>query len=53
MGLGGRKVPPNKALGYLLIVVGVIIMALSMPLFVYAALVGALIAYVGYTLIVR
>lgn len=53
MGLGRRKVPPNKALGYLLIAVGVIIMALSMPLFVYAALVGALIAYVGYTLIGR
>lgn len=53
MGLGGRKVPPNRAIGFLLIAVGGIIMLISMPLFVYAAAIGGLIAFVGYTLIGR
>jgi hypothetical protein len=53
MGLGGGKTPPHKATGYVLIAIGAIVMLLSMPLFVYAAVIGGLIAYVGYTLIGR
>lgn len=50
LGLGGKKLPPNKAAGYGLITVGAIIMLLSMPLFFYIAILGGLIAYVGYSL---
>lgn len=50
MGLGGGNTPPHKAAGYGLITVGAIIMLISMPLFVYVAVLGGLIAYVGYTL---
>lgn len=53
MGLGGRKTPPHRAAGIVLIVVGVIILLMSMPLFVYASVIGGLIAFVGYTLIGR
>lgn len=50
MGLGPRRPPPQKSAGYGLMIVGGIIMAMSMPLFVYAAIIGALIAYVGYSM---
>lgn len=53
IGLGGRKQPPHRAAGYVLIIVGGLIVLISMPLFVYAAVIGGLIAYVGYTLIGR
>lgn len=53
MGLGGRKMPPNRSAGFVLIAVGVVILLMSMPLFVYASVIGGLIAYVGYTLIGR
>lgn len=53
MNLGGRRWPPNRAGGYVLVVVGGLILLMSMPLFVYAAVIGGLIAYVGYTLIGR
>ncbi|MFZ5824997.1 MAG: hypothetical protein ACOY94_11760 [Bacillota bacterium] len=45
--------PPHRAAGFVLIAVGAIIMLMSMPLFVYASVIGGLIAYVGYTLIGR
>lgn len=50
LGLGGRRTPPHRAAGYVLITVGAIVMLLSMPLFVYVAIVGGLIAYVGHSL---
>jgi len=53
MGLGGRKTPPHRAAGFVLIGIGGLILLMSMPLFVYAAIIGGLIAYVGYTLIGR
>lgn len=53
IGLGGRRPPPHRAAGFVLIAVGAIIMLLSMPLFFYASVIGGLIAYVGYTLIGR
>jgi hypothetical protein len=53
MGMNGGKTPPHKATGYALMAVGAMVMLLSMPLFVYAAVIGGLIAYVGYTLLGR
>jgi hypothetical protein len=50
LGRWGRKPPPHKAAAYGLIAVGAVIMLLSMPLFVYAAVIGGLVAYVGYTM---
>lgn len=50
MGMGGKRTPPNKAAGYGMIFVGAIIMLLAMPLFVWAAVIGALVAYVGHSL---
>lgn len=50
IGLGGGKTPPHRAAGYTLIAAGAIIMMIAMPLFVYAAIIGGLISYVGYTL---
>ena len=50
MGMRGWRPPPHRAAGYGLIIVGAIIMMMAMPLFVYIALLGGLIAYVGYTL---
>lgn len=54
--MGGRspwRIPPGRGSGFTLIVVGLIIMLLSMPFYVYAAIVGGLIAYFGYTLLGR
>lgn len=56
MGMGGRspwRIPPGRGSGFTLIVVGLIIMLLSMPFYVYAAVFGGLIAYFGYTLLGR
>lgn len=50
LGMRGWKFPPHKAFGYCLMVVGAIIMLIAMPFFIYVALVGILIVYVGYTL---
>jgi hypothetical protein len=46
---GGRKLPPNKVGAAGLIILGGVIMLLSMPLSVWAAVVGGLIAYAGYS----
>lgn len=53
IGLRGRRLPPQKAVGFVLIAVGAIVILLAMPAFVHAAILGGLIAYVGYTLIGR
>lgn len=53
IGIRGRKLPPNRAAGFVLIIVGGVIVLTAMPLFVYAAVIGFLIIYVGYTLIGR
>lgn len=50
LGMRGWKTPPHRAAGYGLITVGAVIMMMAMPFFVYIALLGGLIAYVGYTL---
>jgi hypothetical protein len=46
----GHSFPRHKATGYGLIIVGVVIMLLSVPLYVYMAVLGGLIAYAGYVL---
>jgi hypothetical protein len=50
LGLGGKGTPPHKSAGYGLIIIGAIIMLLAMPMFFWAAVIGALVAYVGHTL---
>lgn len=50
MGMNRRRLPPHKTAGYGLIALGALIMLLSMPLYIYAAIIGGLIAYVGHTL---
>lgn len=52
MRLGGWKwkIPRHKAAGYGLITIGAAIMLLSVPLYVYAAVIGGLIAYAGIVL---
>ncbi|HYF95685.1 MAG TPA: hypothetical protein VD969_26010 [Symbiobacteriaceae bacterium] len=50
LGGWGSKFPRHKAVGYGLIAIGAVIMLLSVPLYVYAALLGGLIAYAGYVL---
>lgn len=50
MGLGGKRTPPHKAAGYGLIFIGAVVMMLAMPLFVYVAVFGGLLAYLGHTL---
>lgn len=51
-GWGGKRLrfPRHKATGYGLITIGAVIMLLSVPFYVYAALLGGLIAYAGYVL---
>jgi len=53
MGLGRRRPPPRALAGFALILVGVSIILTALPGFVYAAVIGVLIAYLGYTLIGR
>ncbi len=53
MGLGRRKPPRRALVGFVLILAGVSIVLTALPGFVYAAVIGGLIAYVGYTLIGR
>ncbi len=50
LGFRGRRPPPHKPIGYGLMALGALIMLFSMPLFVYAAILGGLIVYIGYTL---
>ncbi|MDB4893817.1 MAG: hypothetical protein JWN15_79 [Firmicutes bacterium] len=50
MGMWGRKHPPHKAVGFGLIIIGGIIMLLAMPLFVWVAVIGVLLAWVGHSL---
>lgn len=49
-GIRGKRPPSHKAAGYGLITVGALIMLVSMPLYVYMAVLGGLIAYAGYTM---
>jgi drug/metabolite transporter (DMT)-like permease len=50
----GRRRPPRRTLvGFVLILAGVSIVLTALPGFVYAAVIGGLIAYIGYTLIGR
>jgi len=44
------KLPRHRATGYGLITIGAVIMLLSVPFYVYAAVLGGLIAYAGYVL---
>jgi len=53
MRLGRRKPPRRTLVGFVLILAGVSIILTALPGFVYAAVIGGLIAYVGYTLIGR
>jgi len=50
LGPRGWRPPPQKAMGYGLMTVGAVILLLSLPVYVYAALVGGLIAYLGHTM---
>jgi hypothetical protein len=51
MGLRGwKRQPPHQAAGYVLIAVGIIVMLLSLPLYVYMSILGGMIAYVGYSM---
>jgi hypothetical protein len=48
---GGKiRIPRHKAVAYGLITIGAVIMLVSVPFYVYAAVFGALIAYAGYVL---
>lgn len=47
---GNKRLPQNKLAAYGLMTVGALIMLLSMPFFVYAAIAGGLILYWGYTM---
>jgi hypothetical protein len=44
----GFKPPPHKLASYIIIAVGAVIVLFAMPFFIWAALFGGLIAYVGY-----
>lgn len=50
LGGWGKKFPRHKATGYGLITIGAVVMLLAVPLYVYAAVLGGLIAYAGYVL---
>jgi hypothetical protein len=50
MGMWGRKHPPHKAVGFAMIIIGGIIMLLALPLFVWVAVIGVLLAWVGHSL---
>ncbi|HEY3368582.1 MAG TPA: hypothetical protein VGK74_26290 [Symbiobacteriaceae bacterium] len=50
LGLNGRRLPPHKFTGYGLIFVGIVVMLIALPVYIYAAIIGGIIAYLGHTL---
>jgi len=49
-GIRGKRPLSNKAAGYGLITMGAVILLLSMPLYVYTAVLGGLMLYAGYAM---
>ena len=50
MGGGWKRHRPHRVVAYGLIALGLLVMLFAMPLFVYIAIFGGLVAFVGYTL---
>lgn len=50
LGMPGGKRPPSQIAGWGIIALGALILLLALPLYVYAALVGCLVCYLGYSL---
>jgi hypothetical protein len=48
--LGGGGHPPHKVAGYGLIGIGLLIMLLAMPFFIWLAVIGGCICYCGWSI---